>query len=524
MRGFERRITVGRQWRRQRGRVDGGTGERHDVSLLSLACYPRKTAGQQETDTCASRPASGKLPEVMASDIQSPDSRSSTGLASADPAWQAMWYLLALGIFLRLVVFFSASPFNPDQHFKVIEYIATRHVLPTSNVLDQSYQPPLYYALMAVLYEVTASVRAVHAASLVMSCANLALIRSIFAGAQLRALVPSTVARVLGFACCATLPEFVMFSSFISNDSLSYLLGTTTLWMALRYSRSPSTSGWVWLAISSGIGLLTKGTFLLIGPALAIVAICVERRRSTAIRALTIALTFCVIFAAIGSYKFIENTARLGRPIVHNQDNVNRTSLTQRGVWRGWRSLLDANVVKVVRHPVIQRLDPPSYPMLLYSTFWYSCLPESSFNGNTHGYAWVGSITLAVAVVPTAVFILGLVFTCGRFRNCNEFDDPASRCLAFALAMLLANVAIVLIAGAKYDNVTSFQARMCFPSILPMVLLFGIGLSRLRRFRPAYFAAIGCSWACVGCGLLYFLVEISLAWGVLDRGEAMPWL
>ena len=131
--------------------------------------------------------------------------------------------VLAAGIVLRVIVFFSASPFNPDNHWQVIQYIVEHHRLPTSELLGQSYHPPLYYALMAPL-AAAGGVRLVHLASLLISCATLWLIYRLTRRAEL---FHSRPIALLCLSFAAFLPELVMFGHFISNDTL-------TIWNILK--------------------------------------------------------------------------------------------------------------------------------------------------------------------------------------------------------------------------------------------------------------------------------------------------
>lgn len=434
---------------------------------------------------------------------------------TADPAARTLNLWLVAGIALRLVVLLTASPFNLDRHVEVIEFIARDHALPTSNVIDQSYQPPLYYLLMTPLY-VVGGPRLVHVATFAISCAALWLIRLAMGHPRVRSLVPSRPARVVAFALCATLPQFAICSGFISNDALASLVGAGLFLLTLAYADAPTRGRLVALAGLVAVGLLTKGTLLLSGAALAVVVASVVRREGRDWRRTAGAVAlFCAIWATLGSYKYVENTARLGRPIVHNQDRASETALLQRNTWRGWRTAVEVNVLQLVRRPVIRAYDPPSYPLLLYGTFWYPYIPEPSYPGNLVGYEGVGSLTYAVAVVPTLAFVLGVAVAARQARR-----DVAA--LA-ALALLGANLAVVLAAGVRYDNWSSFHARLLFASAGPIAVLFGIGLAALARWPALGRTVRVASWATVACGLLYVAVEVLLRAGMIEQGPPLQW-
>lgn len=442
--------------------------------------------------------------------------------------------ILALGIILRLAVLLSAGPFNPDRHFEVIEFVAQHRALPTSNIMDQSYQPPLYYVLMAPLLWLSDGPGLVHLASFGLSVANLYWIRRLLEHPLLRTFCgdggAGEWARAAGFALLATLPQLIMFASFVSNDSLAMLLGTAIFAAWLGFLRVRTWRRLLLLGLAVGAGLLTKGTFVASGGALACVLplILWIPRRFVSFRIGAVA-AFCTIWIAVGSYKYIENYQRLGTPIVHNQDNVNPTALAMRNTWRGWQTVYDVNVLSLIQRPVIRAYDPSSYPLLLYATFWYSHIPESSFDGNLRGYDWIGRLQYVLGIVPTLVFLGGIVvpaIALVRVLMRSSPHTPMHDVLAGALALFVSNVVIVMVAGIKYQNWSSFQARLCFPSALPMLILFWTGMNALHaygRLRWIHGLSVAICLACAIGGCIYFFVEIALAYGLIPGGEPQEW-
>lgn len=434
--------------------------------------------------------------------------------------------MLIGGIILRVIVCLTAGPFNPDRHFEVIQYTAEHGWPPISNfqspdgtTYTQSYHPPLYYLLMAPLHALwpTTHFTPEHIASLVISCINLILIRRLLDHPMV---VPHRAAQLLAMGFAAFLPQFVMFGSFVSNDTLTMLVGTMIFMATVKYITEPTDRRLIGLAILCGVGLLTKGTFLLTGVAIIPMIALIESRRHRG-PALKIAL-FCLIFAVIGGYKFIENQAYHGRPIVHNLDLGGEIYESQRGTWKGPQSILDFDVTKLIRHPILQTKNTFSYPLLFYGTFWYAHIPESSYVASVFGYAWVGSILYAVAIVPTIVFLMGVwkgvtrVVTIGRSRV-----QPTDLVRAGATLLLLSNLAVVIAAGIKYDAWSNFQSRLCFQSMLPALVLFGAGMGMIPRKKWLQSSVIAICWATVAAGLLYFAMEVPFSRGWLPRGPAL---
>ncbi len=425
-----------------------------------------------------------------------------------------MLWLLAGGILLRLMVMWVAGPFNPDLHFQVIQYVAEHHALPISNQLSQSYHPPLYYILMAGLYGAWPDLRVIHFASFVFSAANLWLI---LVALERFGLVRDAGARVLAFAFACVLPQFVMFGSFISNDSLTLLVGTLVWIAAARYLEFRDSRRLLWLAIINGLALLTKGTFLLTAPALVILVLWVERGKRGWRRALLRTASFCLLVGVLGCYKYVENFHYFGRFIVHNLDAGGDFLVMQRGVWKGPQTIYDINVLKLIRRPILQIHNTFSYPLLMYGTFWYPHIPDSTFRASVFGYEWVGSLIYAAAIVPTILFLYGLA------RGVAECVRRSPRCGLIAMSglLLLSNLAVVLAAGVKYDAWSCFQSRLCFQSMVPILGFFGLGFEAVASRRAVRATISTICWIAVACCVLYFIVEIAFAWQLLPPGQEL---
>jgi len=436
---------------------------------------------------------------------------------------RVMDLLLAAGIILRLAVLIFALPNNADPHQQVIEYIVEHGSLPNSDELNQSYHPPLYYLLMAPLWRAWHSSDVLHFASFVSSCVNLLLIRKLL-GHPL--VLPHRLTRVTALAFVCFMPEFVMFSGFVSNDTLTFLIGTIMFATLLRYLQSPSRASLVLLGITIGLGLLTKGTFLGTGPAVALVVLIVECRRGWR-RAIPAVVGFCLLWTVLGCYKYLENTVLLGRPLAHNLDSHGITWQGQHGEWRGWSTAYDINVIKLIRQPILNPHNSFSIPLLMYATLWYPHIPSSSFGGNWHGYQWVGSILYAVAIIPTLILIVGVARGIGAtlhlLGNPAKWSAAAPPALAVvaSILMLLSNLFVVLAAGLKFDVWSCFQSRLCFQSMVPAIVLFGLGMEAMPESGWARGIIHATCWTTAACCVLYFVVEISLACEVLAYGPEL---
>src|SRR5262245_48717311 len=156
----------------------------------------------------------------------------------------AFLFVLIMGILARLIVFNYVGYFNNDNHIEVIDYIARHGSLPRADQVDQAYQPPLYYLLAAPLLRV-GGVVAVQLLSLLLSIGTLILI------ARLLRRLPwlPEKSRLWCLALAAFHPQFILFSLFVSNDTLTIFLGALVFYQARRVQLSASISNLVMLAV-----------------------------------------------------------------------------------------------------------------------------------------------------------------------------------------------------------------------------------------------------------------------------------
>ncbi|HVT91071.1 MAG TPA: glycosyltransferase family 39 protein [Tepidisphaeraceae bacterium] len=437
--------------------------------------------------------------------------------------------LLLAGIAVRFAVFLTCSPFNPDLHYQVIQYIAETHSIPYSNQptptgpLTQSFHPPLYHLVMALLYARWPGPTPIHFASFLLSSLHLVLISRLLANPLI---FRDRSARAIALAIACFLPEFVMFNGFISNDALTLPLGSLLFLTMLRYILRPDGRRLAVMGTVVGIGLLTKGTFLLVGPALAVLVLAVEAKCGWP-NAAKKAMLFLLLLGILGCFKYVQNYIYFGTPIVHNLDAGGLDFHQQTGFFKGWRTIFDLNVFKLIQHPVLQIHDTFSAPLMMFATFWYPHIPASSYGGNWHGYQWVGSIIYTLAIVPTLYFLIGYMrglrmsLQSVTFAISGRVASPRLLLALGAMLLLMSNLAVVIAAGIKYDTWWCFQSRLCFQSMMAVLFLFGLGMEYVPRHRWLRVMVLTVCWAAAAACLMYFVVEIPLARGLLLPGPEL---
>ena len=426
--------------------------------------------------------------------VHSQHDRSERALSSDQPfahasfSHYAFLAVLAAGILVRVVVFVHMGYLNNDNHLEVIEYVAHQWIPPHAGQFNQAFHPPLYYFLTASLLRL-GNVQAVHGLSLILSIATLLLI------AHLLRQLPWINEKIQPWclALVAFQPQFVMFSLFISNDALAIFLGVLIFYQCRRLQVMPSFFNYLLLAICVGLGLLTKGVFLVFVLPM-ILFIWITGRQSTLPRPQLISrlALFILTTGVLGCYKYLESFILFGNPTISNLDLWLWTR-DQQPTWIGPQSLFDFNLLKLVSNPVISTTTVHSYLLLIYGSFWYSLIPESTFRSNLiPPFHRLGSIIYLVALCPTLLMLAGttrMAIPAIRFgsRALPESRGPDTRDQlvyegALVLTLLL-NFFLILAVGWRYDVWSVFQGRLLFPSYFVLLLAFSAGMESAEASR-----------------------------------------
>jgi 4-amino-4-deoxy-L-arabinose transferase-like glycosyltransferase len=418
---------------------------------------------------------------------------------------------------LRVVVFVYLRPLNNDRHLEVILFLDRAGFLPRAGMAAQAYHPPLYYLLATPIWKWTQSPKAVQGLSLAFSLATLWTL-----GRLLRrsSVVPKR-ARLWCLALVAFHPPFVMNGLFISNDSLTILLGALLALVMARVASARRPFDRLLVGMILGLGLMTKYTFLaFVPPALLFLAL-TDRRRAPLGRRVLEAAAIGLLAIGLGCWKYVVNWLDYGNPFVSNLDFGFYWIRDQRPTVLGWKSFVDFNLVKLTLHPLFDSANRHSIPLLLYASSWHAFTVDSSFVANATRARYLGSLTYWAALAPTAMMLAGAwrvatgAIRAARSRSLSARRRDASLARAAILGCLALNCALVLAAGLHYDVWSVFQGRLLFPACAGWAMIFGWGLDATAR-RGARSERLACVnlWILHALFILYFAVEVSRAMGL----------
>jgi 4-amino-4-deoxy-L-arabinose transferase-like glycosyltransferase len=391
--------------------------------------------------------------------------------------------ILAGGIALRVLTWAVLNPNNRDFHLGVILRIVDTGHIPIANETDQSYHPPLYYLIGATVFALTHRPKIVQLVSLAIAIATLIvlyklIIETPFAGrARMRLAI---------FAVLAVHPQLITYGLYISNDTLTILLGVAVVWLFGRWVADPVNDGRLRiLAVVCGLGLLTKATFLAIVPTVAVfvAAAAAARRWQRAGQLLAIAIV-------LGCYKYIENVVYFGTPFVTALDGGYAWLVDQaRGRTMPW-AYVGFDLRRLLLSPLGNERRP--YLEMLYETSWYEFLPMSNLAVARRWPTYLtGSAVLTAALAPTVVAVGGAVtalFSMPRaFRLAIEREASPSE-LTRRLALALGGSVLVLMVSQEIgSHVWSIMhARLLLPVLPGAIAAFYYGCRTIRlASRPA---------------------------------------
>jgi 4-amino-4-deoxy-L-arabinose transferase-like glycosyltransferase len=394
--------------------------------------------------------------------------------------------MFTLGILVRIVTYCFLAPENNDLHGRVLQFLVDHHALPLVWQEHEAHNPPLYYLLAAPILAWTGSMKMVQLLSLVFSCTTLwVLFRLIQDGG----LIENASARLYALLLICFLPQFVMFSLYVSSDALAILLGACLALQTWRYIRRPCWKELLLLAVTLSLGLLTKTVFVVAAPILLALVAWYPRTRRHGWTGLLRADVFLILSLILGGYKFADNAVRYHDPFFNNMDlQDDDWRIAHRQTYRGIASLVDVNLERLLISPFMSPVTDGSYPVMLYGTFWFQHIRESNFIRlgfeKVRYLAW-GIFVLAL--IPSLVFFTGLG---GLARDLpgllRKFDGARAEDLRALMrstqAMILClGILMLWITAWRYQEFSAMQGRLLFPWMFGGAVVFSRGVPKGDR-------------------------------------------
>jgi 4-amino-4-deoxy-L-arabinose transferase-like glycosyltransferase len=358
--------------------------------------------------------------------------------------------------------------FDASAHLEYIRYLQNHWALPLPDFGWETFQPPLYYGVSAILLSTlgltvadVASGTVLRGLAMFLGVAQFILIFLI-----LRRLFPGQLGRPLvGLALAAFLPMNLYMAHYVTNEMLAATLATTALWLCFRLlpmEKMPAT-GCALLGLSLGLGLLAKITCALLVPftVVALAGKLIAQRSAPAVWWRTLGLMLAVFLAVCGWY-YAWIWLHCGSPFVGNWDANSRFHLWQDN---GYHTAGDfTRFGRSLVNPLFSGFN--GFADGIYSTLWGDGLCGGSDGGVTSppwNYDLMGA-GYFLALLPTALVLLGATASVWHFIR--RPTAPLFVLLGFAgtvgLALVFMNLKVPFYSEAKAFYGASALMPFCF--------------------------------------------------------------
>jgi tetratricopeptide (TPR) repeat protein len=426
--------------------------------------------------------------------------RSPDGFLPAGTSDKLIYGLLVMVLVARAALFLNNLPqlprlagFDAWDHEQYIQYLQQKHHLPPVDQGWESFHPPLYYLISAVVLggcgrsvgdaDAVYYMRAVNGVVGLLHCWLVFLcLRLLFVG--------NVQAQAAGLLVAAFLPPHLLLSQYVTNEPLSGFLVTVAIYLCLRALRAVKAG----LRLPFGIGLalggamLTKYSVLLALPFFPLVltqrlSAGKERARRDWLWNTGAVVVGCLL---VCGWHYGRVWARFGKPIVGNWDAQSS------GGGRGQYWVAPGYRTSAYYLRFGQSLISPSFSGLysfadgIYSTLWGDGLasgvsnrklqPPWNYDLMDAGY-WI-SLGVSVLVILGAGLVLGGILCQPR----GEWLLVFGMVVCYSLGVLWVTL------GWPWS--ASTKAFYAFPALLPFSALAAVGWDWLRQRRQVVGSAL----------------------------------
>ncbi len=452
--------------------------------------------------------------------------------------------LLAIGAAVRVhnaLTFPLLTSYDGFAHFTYVWYLAATGRVPLPTAGWEFFQPPLYYAGMAVLWDALRNLDPdvrLHVGVGLVAVAS--LIHAAVVTDVLRRRAPEArLQRLITLAFMLFLPVGVYGAGFLGNEGACAVLCSGGLAALFAHLRRPTALRAAALGFVLGLALLTKITAIAVavGALATIVAKgLAERRPRPAIGHAAILLA---VMVATSGWYYERNVKLYGTPFVMSRREL-VLRLIEDSQPQARRALAEYLLFDplILRRPMWPRgADAPNLPggwsgavrdsvwTGLYANTWFDgfggwTVPHITGN-ETARHA--GQLLLCLGVVPTLLVIVGFLSALvGLVRR--GFDDVRA-VVVFTLVPMLA---IFIVGTRSVPIAAAVKATYLLPASVAFGLAFALGLEwvALRRARVVRFVAVDLALAsaiAVGVfwhGLLFSEREIFGSWPLIHASTA----
>jgi 4-amino-4-deoxy-L-arabinose transferase-like glycosyltransferase len=416
--------------------------------------------------------------------------------------------MFAIGAALRVnnaLVFSPLRAYDGYAHFSYIWFLAEQWRIPLPTSGWQFFQPPLYYALMAWLWDTLTQIDPLMRLKLgTMAMALLGLVHAWASFAIVGRVVPGNrLAQLAAAGLMLFLPVHLYSAGFIGNEYLCAVFCSVSLLALLRVLDRPTWLGAAWLGLCLGAAMMTKFTGLVVvAGAFATIGARTVLRREWASGIRTMAIAGAVLLVCCGWF-YGRNVMVYGTPfkmsretfVLARYEHIQTTG--RRNVWE--YVLFDPLILYRPQWPrgvpLVQET-PAFYPRSaaresvltgIYANAWFD-----GYGGWVLPAVWQsevvrrsGQALLTLGLVPSILVLVGFGVAIGRLRR-RGWDDTLVAMVTTFVAML----AVVVQGTSSVPTHAAVKATYLLPVSAVFGFWFGLGLDWVQRRHPRWLRGI----------------------------------
>lgn len=457
--------------------------------------------------------------------------------------WLIATLMLAVGAAVRInnvAVFPTLRAYDGFSHFSYIWFMAEHWRVPLSTAGWEFFQPPLYYALMAGIWDVLAPadpVLRLRIGTLVIATLGLSLavvsyliVRRYFPGNRL--------IHLLAPGLMLFLPVHLYTAGFLGNENLTAILCAWSLLALLWVLRRPTAPRAAVLGLVLGLAMLTKFTGLVaVAGAFGTIGLRAIVHRDWRGEARIAAIAGLVMLVVCGWY-YARNVQRYGTPFKMSRETfmLQRYEHIQNA---GRRGILEYVLFDpmILRRPEWPRGVPPwgdRVPGVPYSALRESVLTGLYANAWFEGYGgWVfpkvtqdegvrrsGQLLLTLGLVPSLLMLVGIWRAVVRLWRGGWDDTLVAMLLTFG-AMIA-----ILVQGTR---AVPIHAAVKATYLMPVSVVFSfwlalgaewLGTHRRRWLKPAMAA---CAVLALASSIVFLQGRVIARWWLEEWRESSLW-
>lgn len=440
--------------------------------------------------------------------------------------WLAAVFLI-LGVALRTLLFSVNPPWNAfDNHFKPIEIMMATGGIPDKFQCWECYQPPVFYALSAVLGKILLAAHVGIAAlqkvlqfvNFLYNVGTLGVVYLI-----LRRLRLTALSRLLGLGLICFLPRHIYMAAVHSNDNLSYLGIAVCIYLLLQVIQEKRDSLPHLLLLSGAVtgAIFTKYTAFVLIPAIAVAFFLAPLggKGISLAQALKKAVVVLALPLVLLSVYSVHNIQRYGAALPFNTALYD--PLKKQPHDENVRDFASFKPWLYMEHPILRPGQLNSFWTLMYAGMWFDSEPHFIiFTGQKEWYReyfnWlkgripysdqlaasapeslmrVGSLLEIAGIIPLVVGVYGLFSLVARFKQQNHPDyDLISTFQPFYTVLFLVFLIAMKLASdlPVYSAIKSSYVLGAVPAFCAFTAagIDAIGNARLRYLLVALMGTV----------------------------------